>query len=151
MQARLADGDARAHSDLGTALLATNQIPRAIAGARARRSARRHARRRSLEPRLRAISSSGAVADAIAKYREALRLDDKLASAWINLATALAHDPKTRAEARAALLDRAEIDPTDPRVKANLEELDALEKSRADVSAPRDAPDALTIAARAST
>jgi Flp pilus assembly protein TadD len=70
----------------------------------------------------------GRRADAIAKYREALRLDDKFASAWINLATALAQDPKTRAEARAALMTAKKIDPSDPRVKANLDELDALEK-----------------------
>jgi len=68
--------------------------------------------------------------DAVAKYREAIRIDDKFASAWINLGTALAQDPKTRAEARSALTTAQKIDPTDPRVKANLEELDALEKQQ---------------------
>jgi len=76
-----------------------------------------------------ALQIQGKRTDAIAQYREALRLDPKLASAWINLATALAQDPKTRAEARSALEKARAIDPTDPRVKANLEELDALEKS----------------------
>jgi cytochrome c-type biogenesis protein CcmH/NrfG len=68
---------------------------------------------------------------AIAEYREALRLDPKLASAWINLATVLARDPKTRAEARAALEKARALSPDDPRVKANLEELDGLEKGKA--------------------
>jgi cytochrome c-type biogenesis protein CcmH/NrfG len=67
---------------------------------------------------------------AIAEYREAIKLDPKLASAWINLATALSRDPKTRGEARQALKTAAGIDPSDPRVKANLEELDALEKQQ---------------------
>jgi cytochrome c-type biogenesis protein CcmH/NrfG len=66
--------------------------------------------------------------DAIAEYREAIRLDPKLGSAWINLATILARDPRTRAEARAALETAKKIDPSDPRVKPNLEELDSLEK-----------------------
>jgi cytochrome c-type biogenesis protein CcmH/NrfG len=66
--------------------------------------------------------------EAIAEYEAALRLDPQLSSAWINLATILARDPKTRAEARAALETAKKIDPSDPRVKANLEELDALEK-----------------------
>ena len=66
--------------------------------------------------------------DAIAEYREAIRIDPKLASAWINLATALSRDPKTRGEARQALKTAGAIDATDPRVKANLEELDAVEK-----------------------
>ncbi|MBL9112023.1 MAG: hypothetical protein JNM74_22250, partial [Myxococcales bacterium] len=61
-------------------------------------------------------------------YREAIRLDDKLASAWINLATVLAKDPKRRKEARSALEKARALDPQDPRVTANLEELDALEK-----------------------
>lgn len=66
---------------------------------------------------------------AVGEYREALRIDPKLASAWINLATALARDPRTRAEARSALLRAKALSADDPRVKANLEELDALEKS----------------------
>jgi cytochrome c-type biogenesis protein CcmH/NrfG len=69
------------------------------------------------------------VSGAIAGYREAIRLEPKLASAWINLATALSRDPKTRGEARKALETAQKIDPSDPRVKANLEELDALEKA----------------------
>ncbi len=75
-----------------------------------------------------AMQSQGMRSEAVAEYREAIRLDPQLGSAWINLATLLAHDPKTRADARAALETARKIDPTDPRVKANLEELDALEK-----------------------
>ncbi len=128
LQARLADGDARAHSDLGTALLAANQIPRAIG--ELERAVHLDATRASYATNLGyAYQLSGRRADAIAKYREALHIDDKFASAWIDLATALAQDPQTRAEARAALMTAQKIDPTDPRVKANLEELDALEKA----------------------
>ena len=129
MQVRLADGDARAHSDLGTALLAKQ-------AARARRS-RSSSARSQLDPRRAAFHSNlgyalqlgGKIADAIAEYREALRLDPKLASAWINLATALARDPAKREAKRARRSSgRARSIPTDPRVKANLEELDALER-----------------------
>src|SRR5262249_6155344 len=74
------------------------------------------------------LQLEGKVTEAIGEYREALRLDSKLASAWINLATALSRDPKTRGEARQALKTAGNLDPTDPRVKANLEELDGLEK-----------------------
>ena len=127
LQARLAPNDARAHSDLGTALLAKNDLQRAVG--ELERAVALDATRASYQTNLGyAYQLLGRRADAIAKYREALRLDDKFASAWINLATALAQDPKTRAEARAALMTAKKIDPADPRVKANLEELDALEK-----------------------
>jgi Flp pilus assembly protein TadD len=66
---------------------------------------------------------------AVAQYREALRIDPKLVSAWINLATALARDPAGRAEARAALERARTLSPNDPRVAANLEELDAVERT----------------------
>ena len=63
----------------------------------------------------------------MSEYRAALVLDDKLVSAWLNLATALAQtgDP---AEARKALQTAEKLDPSDPRVRANLEELRDLEK-----------------------
>ncbi len=128
-QARLADGDARAHSDLGAALLQTNAMPRAIA--ELERAVHLDGTRASYLTNLGyAYQLSGRRADAIAKYREALHIDDKFASAWINLATALAKDPKTWPEARAALMTAKKIDPNDPRVKANLDELDDLEKSK---------------------
>jgi Flp pilus assembly protein TadD len=71
----------------------------------------------------------GQLAQAVGEYKDALRLDPKLTSAWINLATALARDPKTRAEARAALEKARALSPGDPRVSANIEELDALDKA----------------------
>ena len=127
IQARLGDGDARAHSDLGTALLAQNQIPRATS--ELERAVQLDGTRPSYLTNLGyAYQLIGRRADAIAKYRQALHVDDRFASAWIDLATALAQDPKTRAEARAALMTAQKIDASDPRVKANLEELDALEK-----------------------
>ena len=65
-----------------------------------------------------------------ALYREAIALDDKLASAWINLGNALAQTGDTKA-ARAAYEKARAIDPADPRVKAVLTELDAIEKGAA--------------------
>ncbi len=126
---RLADGDARAHSDYGTALLASGDLDRAT-------KELEHALR--LDPGRAAIHSNlgyalqlrAKNAEAIAEYRQALKLDDKLISAWINLATVLARDPATRAEARTSLEKARTLDPTDPRVKASLQELDQLEKSK---------------------
>jgi Flp pilus assembly protein TadD len=124
------ENDARAHSDLGTALLADNQIPRAIT--ELERAVALDPKRATFRSNLGyALQITGKLPEAIAHYREALKLDDKLASAWINLATALAKEPRTRKEARAALERAKALDPSDPRVKANLEELDALEKSSA--------------------
>jgi Flp pilus assembly protein TadD len=60
-------------------------------------------------------------------YREALKLDDKLGSAWINLGNALAQKGDYHG-ARAAYQKAQAVDPTDPRVKAVMAELDALEK-----------------------
>ncbi len=74
-----------------------------------------------------ALQQSGSVDRARSEYQEALRLDPKLVSAWINLATALARDPATRKEARADLERARALSPDDPRVVANLQELDALE------------------------
>lgn len=127
IQARLADEDPRAHSDYGTALLARSDFQNAM---------RELERAIALDPKRATFRSNhgyalqlqGKLKEAIAEYREAIRLDPTLASAWINLATALSKDPKTRAEARSALEKAKKIDPSDPRVKANLEELDELEK-----------------------
>jgi len=74
-----------------------------------------------------AYSLKGDLPKAIALYREALKLDDKLGSAWINLGNALAQSGQTK-EAREAYLKAKALDPTDPRVKAVLQELDAIEK-----------------------
>ena len=130
VQARLSDGEARAHSDLGTALLADNDISRAVK--ELERAIALDPKRATFHSNLGyALQIQGKRSEAVAEYRDALKLDDKLASAWINLATALARDPKSRVEARAALEKARAIDPTDPRVKANLEELDDLEKGKA--------------------
>jgi Flp pilus assembly protein TadD len=126
-RARMDDGDARAHSDLGTALLATQDLERALS--ELQRAVQLDPQRPSAHSNLGyALQQAGKMDPAVAEYREALRLDPKLVSAWINLATALARDPKTRREARADLERARALSPDDPRVKANLEELDALEK-----------------------
>jgi Flp pilus assembly protein TadD len=129
IQVRLAPDDPRAHSDLGTAFLAQNDFTRALP--ELRKAVELDPKRATFHSNLGyGFQLQGRLSDAIAEYREALKLDSKLSSAWINLATALARDPKTRGEARQALKTAAQIDPTDPRVKANLEELDALEKQQ---------------------
>ena len=123
-QLTLVPGDARAHADLGTALLAQNdftgampELERAVALDPARATFRSNLGY--------ALQLEGKIDEAIAAYREAIRLDPKLGSAWINLATALAKDPRRRGEARQALETAKKIDPSDPRVKANFDELDA--------------------------
>lgn len=127
IQVQLLPNDARAHSDLGTALLAQSDFTRALP--ELRRAIELEPKRATFRSNLGyALQLQGRISGAIVEYREAIRLDPKLASAWINLATALARDPKTRGEARRALNTANGLDPTDPRVKANLEELDALEK-----------------------
>ena len=136
LQAQLDDGDARAHSDLGTALLAQNDLVRATAELE---------RAKTLDPARASYRSNLGYAyqranrlpQAIAEYREAIRLDDKLADAWTNLGTVLAKDPKTWVDARAAFEKARAIDPTDPNVKANLEELDALERDAKKNSSPK--------------
>ncbi len=129
VQAELAPDDARAHSDLGTALLSDGDGGPARAEAELRKAVAIDPRRATFRSNLGfALQLQGRTKDAIAEYRESLRLDAKLVSAWVNLATVLARDPATRGEARKALETAAKLDPTDPRVKANLEELESLEK-----------------------
>jgi tetratricopeptide (TPR) repeat protein len=127
IEVSLADGDARAHSDLGTALLAESDGARAIA--ELRRAIAIDPGRATFHSNLGyALQLMGQLDQAIAEYNVAIKLDGTLVSAWINLATALAKRPATRKEARAALERAKKLDPTDPRVKPNLEELDDLER-----------------------
>jgi Flp pilus assembly protein TadD len=129
------DGDPRAHSDLGTALLGTQDLARAVA--ELARAVQGDPARATFHSNYGfALQQSGRMDDAIAEYRAALRLDPKLVSAWINLGTALAASPKTRPEARAALEKARALAPDDPRVKANLEELDALAHTGAKARQP---------------
>jgi len=124
---RIDDSDARAHSDLGTALLGTQDLERALA--ELRRAVDLDPSRPSLHSNLGfALQQSGQMDRAVGEYREALRLDPNLVSAWINLGIALSHGSRSRPEARAALERARSLSPDDPRVKANLEELDALER-----------------------
>ena len=125
-RAHIDDSDARAHSDLGTALLATPDLDRAVA--ELRRAVALNPNGPSFHQNLGyALQQAGRLDEAIIEYRSALRIDPKLVSAWINLGTALARAPATRAEARAAF-DRARVlSPNDPRVRANLAELEALD------------------------
>ena len=126
-QVAFADSDAKAHSDLGTALLAANDIPRATK--ELEKAVALDPKRATFRQNLGfAKQSAGKLAEAQADYEQAIKLDPQLASAWINLATVLSKDKATRKRARDALETAKKIDPTDPRVKANLEELDDLEK-----------------------
>lgn len=125
-QKRLDPTSARTHADLGTAYLAQGRIPQAIQELREAiaRDGSRAAFRSNLGY---ALSLKGDLAGAERELREAIRIDEGLASAWINLGTVLAKEPRHRKEARAAFKRAEKIDPQDPRVKANLAELDALE------------------------
>ncbi len=123
--AAIDDKDARTHSDLGTALLGDNQVIAAVPELQmATTLDPDHATYHSNLGY--ALQIEGKLQQAEGEYRRAIKLDPKLASAWINLATLLAKDPKRRGEAKAALEQAKAIDPTDPRVKANLEELEQL-------------------------
>jgi len=64
--------------------------------------------------------------EARASAKRATELDPKLGAAWINAGT-IAAKQKRYADARAAFQRASALDPTDPRPKANLEELEALE------------------------
>jgi Flp pilus assembly protein TadD len=123
---RIAPDDARTLGDLGTALLAENQLDRASSVLK--RAVELDPKRATLRSNLGyALQQKHDLEGAIAQYREAIGLDQKLVSAWINLATALVQNGQ-RAEAKKALEQAQRIDPTDPRVRPNLEELRQLEK-----------------------
>lgn len=131
---RIDDSDARSHSDLGTALLGTQDLERALS--ELERAVHLEPTRPAFHSNFGfALQQSGQIDRAISEYREALRLDPNLVSAWINLGIALSRSPRSRAEARAAFDRARSLSPDDPRVKANLEELDAVQGR-----APRRAP-----------
>lgn len=124
----LAPNDARARSDLGTALLADNQLDKAIV--ELREAVKLDAKRATFRSNLGyALQRKGLKAEAQAEYEEAIKLDGKLVSAWINFGTLLAQDAATRKRARTCFETAAKLDPQDPRVRPNLDELDALERA----------------------
>src|SRR5260370_1237609 len=136
VRVRMDDGDARAHSDLGTALLGTQDLPRALS--ELQRAVALDPKRPAFHSNLGyALQQLGRMDAAIAEYRDALRLDPNLVSAWINLGTVLARNPTARAQAREALVRAQALSPGDPRVKANLDELDALELAGSKGANPR--------------
>ena len=124
----LSPTSARARGDLGTAYLSANRPKLAM----------KHLRRAiKLEPKRATFVSNlgyaeqqqGKIDQAIASYRRAIKLDPKLGSAWINLGTALARKGKL-SEAEQAFKKALLLDPSDPRAKANLEELALLRKQK---------------------
>jgi len=124
LASRIAPNDPRTLSDLGTALLAENQIDRAISVLRS--AVKLDPKRAALHSNLGyALQQKRDLHGAIVAYR--VELDEKLVSAWINLATALVLTGDRPGAHKA--LERAEkLDPSDPRVRANLDELRDLEK-----------------------
>ena len=119
--------DARAQGDLGTAYLAQHQVARALP--HLERAVELAPERATFLSNLGyAYQLSGRVEEAVKTYRVALEKDPKLGSAWINLGTALAEQGKYD-EAEKALQKALSIDPSDPRAKANLEELRAARKA----------------------
>ncbi len=128
-QARILDGDARAHSDLGTALLAAGELERG--SKELERAVELDPNRASIRSNLGyALQLRGKTKEAIQMYREAIRLDEKAVSAWINLGALLGRDVTTRGEGKKALERARALDPSDPRVLANLNELEMLEKKK---------------------
>lgn len=120
--------DARTQGDLGTAYLAQHDLRQAMT--HLQKAVALDARATFLSNLGYAYQLAGKSSLAISTYRRALDKDPKLGSAWINLGTVLAQQGKFE-EARKALLRAQRLDPSDPRAKANLEELDALEREKA--------------------
>jgi tetratricopeptide (TPR) repeat protein len=120
--------DPRTQGDLGTAYLAQHDLDSAMV----------HLEKAvALDPRATFLSNLGYAYQllgmnerAVSTYRRALDKDPKLGSAWINLGTVLAQQGKL-AEAEKALKEAERLDPSDPRAKANLEELEALKRKGA--------------------
>ncbi|MCC6897836.1 MAG: tetratricopeptide repeat protein [Polyangiaceae bacterium] len=124
----LAPNDARARGDLGTALLAANRADQALP--HLEQAVKLAPDRATFLSNLGyAQQQRGKLDQAIATYKLALKKDDKLGSAWINLGTALAQKGQLD-EAEAAFKKAQALDPSDPRVKANLDELAELRKSK---------------------
>src|SRR6185436_13124598 len=86
-----------------------------------------------------AYKLKGDLPKAMAIYREAIKLDAKLGSAWINLGNALAQSGRLK-DAREAYMKAYALDPTDPRVKGVLAELDSIEKAGTTPSPPGKKP-----------
>lgn len=124
---QLAPKDPRAQGDLGTAYLANNQAGPAMR--HLKEAVKLDARATFLSNLGYAYQLSGDLRLAIQTYREALQKDKKLGSAWINLGTALAKQGKLD-EAEDAFKEALRLDPTDPRAKANLAELEDLRKKQ---------------------
>lgn len=122
---QLAPLDARIQNQLGTALLTVGETDRGRTCLQA--AVTRDPRRATYRSNLGYAWAQGGDLDrAIVIYREALALDERLVSAWINLGNALAKQRKFR-EAHAAYDKALAFDPSDPRVKAVIEELRSIE------------------------
>jgi cytochrome c-type biogenesis protein CcmH/NrfG len=73
-------------------------------------------------------------------YREALALDERLVSAWINMGNAFAKQ-RQFVEAHGAYDKALTLDPSDPRVKDVIDELRAIERAEGVTPAvPKDKP-----------
>ncbi|HEX5099183.1 MAG TPA: tetratricopeptide repeat protein, partial [Polyangiaceae bacterium] len=131
----LEPNDARAHSDFGTACLTQGRIERAVS--ELTRATELDPARATYRSNLaHALELAGRLEDARASAKRATELDPKLGAAWINAGT-IAAKQKRYADARAAFQHAAALDPTDPRPKANLEELEAVEGKPATPPDPR--------------
>jgi Flp pilus assembly protein TadD len=122
----LAPDQGRVRTDLGTAYLAMQDLKRALP--HLQKAVELDPNRATFRSNLGyALQLANNHSGAIEQYRKAIALDPKLGSAWINLGTALAQTGK-RPEARQAFERAIALDPTDPRPRANLQELDELEQ-----------------------
>ncbi len=131
---KIAPNDPRILNDLGTTMLQQNQVDNGIALLE---------KAVQLEPKRATYKNNlgyghwlkSELDRAMSLYQEALALDDKLVSAWINLGNAHARLKQYR-EARGAYDRAKEIDPTDPRVKAAIIELEGIEKGTSPAPTP---------------
>lgn len=121
---QFAPNDARAHGDLGTALLAGHDVDGAMPHLM---------KAHQLAPERATFMSNlgyahqlrGELEQAVHWYQRAIERDKRLNSAWINLATARAQQRRFD-EARRALDEAERIDPSDPRIPANRQELEQM-------------------------
>jgi Flp pilus assembly protein TadD len=116
--------DPRSLGNMGTALLAAGQVESAIA--HLMRAHERAPERATFMSNLGyAHQLKGDLSTAESWCRRAIAADPKLGSAWINLGLVLGAN-KQWVQAERAFKEAQKLDPTDPRPKANLEDLKAL-------------------------
>ena len=120
--------DGRICTDLGTAYLALGEHSKAMPHLRraVEISPDRATFRQNLGYGLMQLGDSVGAEE---QFRKAIALDPKLGSAWVNLGVVLEKMGRSK-DARQAFERAVALDPTDPRPKANLLEMDEMERTK---------------------